>query len=1031
MAIIEKKYLKVLNASAGSGKTYNLVKDYIKVLLSKENDPNKFTSILAMTFTNLAALEMKERIISGLNNLANAEKEDNTKGLLSLLEEETELNKTEIIQSAKLILRSILHNYDQFSIMTIDKFNLKLIRSFSKELDLPIDFKIELDHKSYVGKIIEIMMGKIGEFGYEKMTALVLKYVQENLEDDEKWDFQKNLEKLANQLQKENYLEFFDIIEQKNYNEEEKQAIRQRLKEQENQFLLLADEAVLNLDPNYDQYPQKSGFTDIINLLPNGLEAFLSKGHKNFWKGIDHPKMPHNLNEVLRKIRSFCEENAQDYSFNLKYLRGFNNLALIKILITEIKKFKESEKIIQIAEFNKMISHLIQQESTPYIYEKLGTRYAHFLLDEFQDTSKLQWMNMLPLLHESASNGNFNLIVGDPKQSIYRFRNSDPKQFVDLLKAYQETGDEAHNNYPLKELGIDEELKQNWRSADEIVNFNNLLFEALRSGLPQDFSAYYKSLSQIAMANREGLVEFHVGDLEEEDRQQYQEKRILEIIDECVADGYNKSDICFLFAKNDIATQWAKFLRKNKHDVVSAESLLLFNDRKIRLTYLYLTIRQKPEDQNILQQFILMYFQLQGANSFSNYEMYEEVEEIERQKGKKIRFTDFVNAHFESTSNFFFRYENLYDLLQRFYQLMQWKETQNLELHQLADVVFEFENSNGPNLSLLNNFLESKKEKLAIQSPDRDNTIKIMTIHKSKGLEFPIVICPDFKFSKNNQSEYMLRKGDKVINTTLGKENPVFEIREKNEKENNLIQLDELNVSYVAFTRAEDRLYVLSLNNSTSTVVKQLQEFVKNHLEATLDEQGVSLLNRGGRMLNKRTRHELGNIFSPSSISDQLWFPDIALTKRKGQAALEISDEIGKGNQFHFVMSEINSFEEFAENEKQWLLDGSLANEFVEELRAMVKSTFEDQAFQNIFEGATSFLSEQAIITDEESSKRPDKVILKSHETIILDYKTGATNKKYNRQVMEYIQLFEQMKYPGVKGYLYYTESKTLEKINQ
>lgn len=1027
MNVVDKRYLKVLNASAGSGKTYNLVKDYIKILLSEEENTKKFAHILAMTFTNMAALEMKQRIVSALFLLSTARKEDKTKGLLQKLEEETGKKKENIIQNSTQILTNILHNYEQFSVMTIDKFNLRLIRSFAKELNLPIDFKVELDHKDYVKKVIELMLSKIGEPGYERMTKLVLEFAQEQLEDDSKWNFQGELETLAGQLEKEHYQKFFELILTQNFEADEKALLKARIRQLEKQYESLLDEVQLAIEPGRE-YKGKSNFTKAIEKVQEGYNIYSEGKPKAFQPVIEDPTTPLNLVEALNKFISFADENNEEYAFLLKYVEGFSNMALIKELIEEINKYKNFEKIVQISEFNKMISGLIRDESSPFIYEKLGNRFNHFLLDEFQDTSELQWSNVIPLLHESASNGNFSLIVGDPKQSIYRFRNSNPKQFVNLLKSYQEADTTSlHKNYPFDKLGKNEDLKDNWRSAKEIVHFNNKLFEQMKLSLPPEHVEYYNSTSQDAQSKKIGLVDILIGEKDPKDSEEIQEQRILEIIDECVSDGFKKSDICLLFQKNKVAVEWSEYLTKKGHEIVSAESLLLINSRKVRIAKLYLELRQKPEDINLKQQFVLMYIQLFEDDFFEKFTQFQIKIKDER---TVVDFDRFVSHFFGSQEAFFFHFENLYDLIDKFYHLVQWKELQSAELHQFADVIFEFENSNGPDLALLNSFIERKKFNLSIQTPESENALRVMTIHRSKGLEFPVVILPDLVLSAGGHPKFMVQRGDKVLNTTLKKESAVAEIRQENEIETNLTNLDFLNLLYVGFTRPVDRLYVMSLDKRSGDIVKQFKNTIKNHFEFIELENGTIRVLIGEREQNLELHEEYKNNYVPNNISDQLWFPDIALLKKKGRDERLLSDERRLGNQFHFIMSEINSPNDFEVKLKQWILDGQIAEEFKATLCDLVARTFSNPSFKTIFDGVESVLSEQAIIVDEETSKRPDKVLLKANETIIIDYKTGVKSKKYEKQIRDYVQLFEQMNFRNVSGYLYYTETNSLEKIS-
>lgn len=1034
----DQKSLKILNASAGSGKTYNLVKEYIKLLIEDPTQTKRFNQIIAMTFTNIAALEMKTRIVASLDILSNPKQfPKKAEELSASISEETGISQEDIYKRSATVMKQMLHSYEDFSVMTIDKFNLRLIRSFSRDLDLPADFEVVLNEDQVIEQVVDLLLSSLGTEEMKEFTQTVFNYSKENLEEGEAWDFRRSLISFGSTFSKEKDQKYLDILVQEEFTEQKMTEVRleiKRLEEKYDSLALKAQQLIDSYQADPSTYPGATQFVSRIAKTYNGwrndLDSFSKTFQENLTKELPKGKfLPEELKEVLLELNELKENSISHYLTLISFSKNFYNMSLLKFLAEAIEKMKKEERIIRISEFNKLISSLVRQEEAPFIYERLGTRYQHFLLDEFQDTSRLQWLNMVPLVHESISQQKFNLIVGDPKQSIYRFKNGVAEQFVALPGIYNPEKDrdiEEKSNY-FEEAGFVDDLKNNWRSSPEIVDFNNQLFENLRDKLPEFSKPFYNSVFQNPESKTPGYVEIISGEQTEETTEEIK-SQLLQIVEECVSDDFKKSDICILTETNAIANSWALVLKDAGHKIISAESLLIDNDLKVNLTISYLKRRLKPSIKSEIKRFAEIYFRCSESFSFDSYDQYNKKGEAEN--GKIFTFFDndsFLADQFGSNENFFFNYENIYDLVQGFYNRMGWNELKDPYLHHLADYVYDFEQSKGPDLSGFLELYEEKKKSLAIQTPPSDDAIIVMTIHKSKGLEFPVVILPncDFDSSVKNKSKFLVESDDYILHTTLSASTKIEAIKKMHKEESEHIFTDKMNLCYVGFTRPEYRLY--AFNYCKDKNFGRILHQGLSELEHNTNEDGSISIIRGEKLKKKEHKDVPTEFFEPENISDRLWFPDIAFSKKKDLLDDSgLTDEQRFGSQFHLLMAEINSLNELETKIDSLTLEGIIDLSYKELLQTKVREVFKDPVFESLFVDALDYMNEQSIIIDDENSRRPDKVIFKKDTTIILDYKTGMQTAKDIKQMQEYVRIFRQMGYPEVKGYLYYTNKNEL-----
>lgn len=1049
------KPLKILNASAGSGKTFNLVKEYIELLLDDNSSPHKFASIVAMTFTNKAAYEMKIRIISALDLLSYPDKyEVKSSDYAIVIGNSLGVNPVEIHEKAKKVLKYILHRYEDFNVLTIDKFNLRLIRSFSRDLNLSTDFEIILNENEVIEKVIDKMMSELDISENNRVANLIFEYAKSNVEEGEKWDFRNNLINFSQVISNEKYNSIVEELLKSDFSKENLSNLKYELKKERESFILECQRVYKvyeaeNIESS--ELPDGSKTFNPINRL-NGIEDFpkelFTEAFLKKCFATEVPKgkrFPQHVKEELISLYHYWNQQYPKYLSLKLYIKNYYNMALLQVMGKQLNDVRKDEQLIRISEFNSLISQLVKNEEAPFIYERLGTRFNHFLLDEFQDTSHLQWLNMVPLVHESIANMNKNLIVGDPKQSIYRFKNGVAEQFVALPKIYNPEKDEKieEKSRFFDQQGELNVLGDNWRSGKNIVSFNNVFFESFKKYLSESNQAFYNSIFQNPKAINQGYVEiesFPVQDKEEVIEKEYE--FILTKIEECLDNGFSKGDICLLGEKNLDCNQWAIFLSEKGHEVVSADSLLVDSDLTVQLTILYLKRRQKPHSENEKRKFAEKFFNHTSLNKYLDYKSF--LKEIKSKEGdKKFLLFDedrFIDTYFGSKDNFFCKYENIYSLIQSFYQIMNLNELKNPYLHHLADMAHQFDLNNGPDLSSFLSFYDQKKHKSAVQLPESENAIKIMSIHKSKGLEFPVVILPKMDLSNAliSNNKYLFKDDNYIYFSTVKKDSAIEVIKNFQIKESEQTTTDSTNKCYVAFTRPVERLYVL--NQFKNNLGKLIHETI---LDIDYDQhfEKYDIKNEGGVVNLKLGEKEIKQIFhkenkqsnfTPNSLQETLWFPDIALKHQDKLSDNDLKSDAQKfGNQFHYIISSISELNELKSFITEGIKTGKIESKNATRLEEEIIALFEHKEYQKILNGVEEIINEQDIIINSSNSLRPDKIFFKSNRNhaIIIDFKSGLPDKKYMKQIKDYAATILSMGIERVDGYLYFSGTRKFEKI--
>jgi ATP-dependent exoDNAse (exonuclease V) beta subunit len=1038
----QKSYLQVVNASAGSGKTYSLVKTYIHLLLTDEgeNAANKYAEILAMTFTNKAALEMKTRIIKALDELANPEVYEES-DYINTIASETGLKADEVQIKSKRLLSGILHRYEDFHVMTIDKFNLRLIRSFSRDLDLPSDFEVVLNEVPVIEQVVDGILEEIGK--NKELSEILLHYANANIEDEKSWDLRKSLIEFGKVLSSEQDLPYVERLMNMEFSIEDHKKHRLELQELNEEYQRKSKElaALFNAFGFTEKDFSRGG--NIVKAIEKFAVGTLKLSDKfpltptnltNIEKTAETNSSAVELNGIATKLTEWYEVNSEYAGVLSIYLKNYFNMALLKYMNSSLLALNKQERLIRISEFNTKIAELLQ-EDTLYIYEKLGTRFRHFMLDEFQDTSRLQWLNLIPLIRESLGNGQKNFIVGDPKQAIYRFKNGVAEQFVELPRVYNPEQDAkiAEVSTYFQQMGRVDVLEDNWRSAAEIVKFNNELFDQLSIKLNNQQKDFYAAVKQNPKSKKNGYVYVEskpVGKNSNQDEKKDDQFRfVLSAVQDAINDGFKPGDICILGRGNKFCNFIATALTNEKYKVVSADSLNIDSELTVRFVISYFKLRLNPVNQNIIRQFAHVYCERFNHSLDYYNSLFTRVELNDQKTIKTANLDLFFSKNPQYKDHFFEPFETLYDLVQKTLRLFGLDELKNPYLHHLADLIHSFETRNGPDLNqFLQDYDSMPKDAKALQIPESDDALRVMTIHKSKGLEFPVVIVINDMDSKV-KGEFFIETEKYLLRNTLAKESPVQEIREASEEEQSKVYLDTLNLYYVAYTRPVNRLYVKN-DYATSGLSAEIHQILKQIPDTIEDGQEIRFI-RGEKRLHQQTEKQpTDDFFTPKSSTDNLWFPDIALQDSDDLKTEDfLSDEQRYGNQFHLAISSIHAKNEIETILRQFIQTGEIEQAFEEQLKQDLKKLFETESYNQLFESAVDILSEQSVIISRNEQIRPDKIIVKSDKTVVLDYKTGQPSKKHIKQLEQYRSVLQKMNYPSVEAHLFYIKNFQLVKV--
>ena len=1036
------KNLHIYRSSAGSGKTYSLVRNYIGMALIGDGRtfyPRYFRHILAITFTNKAASEMKERVLSFISDLSKGVGQGKAHSFFSHIQEDTSLSDEDIKKRSQQILTAILHNYTDLSISTIDKFVFRIVRTFAHDLQMAQAFEVEMDKDLLIQPTVSFLISRIGT-NKEVSDALVA-FALSKADEGKSYNLENALEQFAKHLFIEKSEKFIsslndvsisDCLEVKNDLLSEIDAFEQLLLNKRKEFLAFCK--TFNLGPK--DFTRGAFYNYFNNFRKRSSDKFFPSDTlqknvaNNKWsaKSVDEDKKEIIINHadflsaLFDDVQKHLRVGFKDYIFNKLLLNNIFSIAVLNELSKELEQFKEENNVKHISEFNNAIAEIIRKEPTPFIYERLGERYHHFLIDEFQDTSVMQWHNLLPLVHNSLSEGYQNLIVGDAKQSIYRWRGGEVEQFVQLPEHIFQSEllpnpDELKNS--LLNNAEEKVLSDNWRSDKEIVQFNNAFFNNLKTIISPDLQAIYESSEQNPKGNDGGYIHIDLTPDTKSFKSDVMDK-IIHQIEVLRSMNYDFKDMAILCRTGKEACQAAESLNKAGINVLSDEALLLSASKDVNFILAVLAYLHNTQDK-VSQTYIVSYLYYNNENA--DYNLHQVLESIG--KGDSRVFNAFITSlgiDFKPQALWELA---IYDLVERLIHVFKLSST-DIYLHYFLDAIHKFSIKNSNDIVAFLEWWDKNHDKEAIVVPDDMDAVKVMTVHKSKGLEFPIVFIPfNWKVGKASDEIWVDAKGKikkmKVALLNNSKQLERSEYAEIHKEEKNKAIMDDLNVLYVAMTRPKHQLYIYTAEYKNLDDFNTLSKLIGYYFQNTTHEFPISI----GKLEPKSDDKDIDNLalnLNYSSLSD--WRKTIRLKNNSNQLWDINLDRQQWGSLLHECLAQIHY-----PKDKEAVLDklernGLISVEMKSKLRKRVEELLNDEQLMPFFLEDWEVKTEQIILQESGESYVPDRLLIKNNKVKIIDYKTGSTSQmeKHKKQVDGYYKALKKMGFEEISKYIIYTE---------
>lgn len=1079
-----KSQLTVYKASAGSGKTFTLAREYMTLVI---DNPYAYRTILAVTFTNKATEEMKLRILGQLYGIAHHLPESD-QYLKQIHEALPHLSESQIRKNAEAALRLLIHNYNYFHVQTIDTFFQSVLRNLARELDLTANLRIGLNDYQVEQQAVDELIESLEDT--DKLLFWIMEYIKENIADDKGWNvigqiksfgehifrdyYKENADKLSERMAEDGFFEGF---------KEKMKNIKKKAKEQFDEIAASFFDALEEGGYSADDLSGKTrGIWSYFNKIKNGkysdddlLNLTFTKcmeSPDNWVKKADvknHTDLYQQVSSVLYPILQFSEQHrptlVKMYKSADLTVKHLNQLRLLGSIDKKVRTMNQEANRFLLSDTQTLLHSLIQDSDSPFIFEKIGTQLNHVMIDEFQDTSTIQWKNFKVLLEETMSREDAgNLIVGDVKQSIYRWRSGDWRLLNNI---------ESEFINPKKQLDI-ETLDTNYRSDRNVIDFNNAFFveaakqeyENLKEAMPEEAQQLlnaYADVEQKVPANKraQGYVEIKLLKTQEDEdtadestgkgKGERMMQLCLETVDKLVARGVPTNKIAILVRNNQTIQDIAEyFMNHSDYEMVSDEAFRLDASQAVQTLVTALHYLMHPND-DIARATLLKY-----ALTYLDSEELVNLLTSNRQEYLEIPLLDLTERLFTE-----FRLGEVEDMKAQSAYVCAFYDKLNAFL---AD-----------NSSDIEAFLQEWDANLHGKSIHCDGTdgIRLLTIHKSKGLEYDHVIMPycDWQLEKSNtiwctpQEEPYNELPLVPVDFSAGQmKQSIYEPDYHHEHLQNMV--DNLNLLYVAFTRAGHNLYVFgkrATQNYRSSIIelsldqvaeklKKAQESISplaEDKEVPVEIHGLGTDSKTSDIVftygepyipKKKVVMEMklnSNVFTlPSEMMEteiivSSKMPEFKQSNKSRDLIVGDEEEeqqkyyIKMGTVLHSLFSTIRTHDDIDGALKQLELDGVLYDENIskEKVREMIRKRLESDKVNDWFSDRWEIFNECSIISMNKGKMevhRPDRVMKDENETIVVDFKFGKPRQEYHDQVKGYMDLLSGMGHPNVKGYLWY-----------
>jgi ATP-dependent exoDNAse (exonuclease V) beta subunit len=1071
--------LTIYRASAGTGKTHTLTGEYLRLLF---RGTDVHSRILSVTFTNKATEEMKNRIIRELHVLASGLPSDYLSSLTGLYGQ----TETQIRTQARKIMIRLLHDYSAFHISTIDHFFQQTMRAFIREIGLQGNYRVEMDRDLVLSESIDSLLAGLDKKEHKPLLEWLLRFSEDKVERGETWDIRAEVKKLSEELFKEKYKAYSDAIDK---DIADKQALgRYRdtlyalIRATEAEARQIGEQGMAALS-RYALQPSdfKGGSRSALFLfeqLAGGTMKEPSATFRNMADRVDacHTKTTPSdkrqaieaawnaeVGDCLRCTVTFFDRLTNYYTAR-EISRYYYTLGILSDISRQVKQWCEEKNCMLIADTTELLKRVIDGSDVPFIYEKTGTRIDHYMIDEFQDTSEMQWHNFRPLVHESLAYRHDNLIVGDVKQSIYRFRNSD----WTLL-------DEKVRQDFTAEQTDEKTLAENWRSHRLIVEFNNTFFTVAPTLLQQRYnegldestlspeqrqrfankiiSAYDRSFLQVSppFRSKDGHVRIEL--LPGSDEVSWKEEAMLRlpaVIEQLQDSGYALRDMAILVRTRAEGMLAAETLLAYKsahpdtpylYEIISEDALELGSSRAVRFMAGMLHYLNRPDDPVVRRMARIAFVLLRGETPTV---------------AQTVSFAEEIKADFPAETLAELRklsHRSPYEMAEGIYRLFGtvFPENEQIFIQSFLDLIAGYTEKEPADMDKFLRWWKETGQQTKIAMPDTQNAIRILTIHKSKGLGFKAVIIPFGDWEADQKSGSILWCHPQeapfnqlhlvpvgysgALNRTLFAEDYYHEKLHA--------YIDNLNALYVAFTRAKEELIVF-VPDAEARPAKAISRLIRDSLRETAitTASGGEALQpfAGGFRADDlfewgdwwHTRPDGGNVTEEIPVRRlPSVLPDGRMHLRLHRKGGFFDDRQRRyGVLMHELLSGIRTAADIrpavAAREAGGEIGKKEAAEWVERLEKLLNKP----ETRKWFDGSMRVLNEAEILFDNGKSGRPDRIMMADDCIHVVDYKSGERkDTRYRRQINHYCELIRRMGYRRVNGYLWYVELDEIEEV--
>lgn len=1075
--------LLVYKASAGSGKTFTLAVQYIRQLIE---DPYSYRRILAVTFTNKATTEMKERILSQLYGIASSLKSSD--GYLKEIMKTSDKSVDEIRKAADTALKNIIHDYSRFRIETIDSFFQSVMRNLARELELGANMTIELNNGDVLSDAVDSMIEKLDRMS--PTLYWLLEYIEERIADDKRWNVSSEIKGFGRNIFDEAYIEKGVTLREKLKDTKFIPQYRKKLQEKR--------ESILDTMKGFSEH-----FQEILNangLTPTDLKNG-ARGIGSYFNKIASGKLSNDVrnstvekclegaenwttktspykdtiislaNQVLMQVLNDAESTRMSSNKVLNScdmsLRYLNNLQLLMRIDSEVREQNLNHNRFLLSDTNALLHSIIREGDASFVYEKIGTTIDTVMIDEFQDTSRMQWENFHLLLEESLAQKEGSMIVGDIKQSIYRWRNGDWKILAGLDK---------DRSFRLNSRTLD----TNWRSEANIISFNNDIFTSACSVLNERYKAdegedctqlldaYSDVRQKTSKDTKEGYIKLSF--LKNSEEHPYADttmELLAEEVDSLVKKGVRVNDIAILVRKNKSIPAIADYFDKNTpYRVVSDEAFRLDASLAVCMLIDGLRYISEPTDRIACARLAVAYQkEILKKDVDYNTVLLNSVE-------------DYLPAEFRLMLPEM-SLMPLYELLEKLFVIfrMDMIEEQDAYLCAFYDSVTEYMQNNS---SELTSFLTYWNETLYAKTiPSGEiSGIRILSIHKSKGLEYHTVLLPFCDWKMENETfNHMLWCR---INEADADKEPFCELdltpvnyssamaesyfSDSYREERLQLWVDNLNLLYVAFTRACKNLIVWCKDEQKDTVSRLLRESIDcmkdikmtcnmaelEEEEEDSEENDEPIVYEYGEICisGEKKKSDSTNrlVAIPEAVNVKIESLETEIDFKQSNRSADFirgdedeeenlrSQYIRQGQLLHTLFASIDTREDLPSAIERLLFEGVIESaEKAEEIKKVAERALSLEEVKDWYSGEWTLYNECSIIYNDEQGKmqtrRPDRVMMKDDEVVVVDFKFGKKKPEYSTQVREYMSLLSEMGYADIKGYIWYVYSGELENV--